>query len=116
MIARTKTAMHLYETGLPCRFYLPLISMVDMSMLKPSQMKTQCPYKGEAEYYDIEVGGKTYENLFWYYTYPTLESNKIEGLICPYNEKVDIELDGVKLDRPNTHFGRSQVDQKPSIV
>ena len=51
-----------------------------------------------------------------YYTHPTLESNKVEGLICPYNERVDIELDGQKLERPDTHFGKSKVGQKPSIV
>ncbi len=56
--------------------------------------------------------------LTWkrYYTHPTLESGKVEGLICPYNERVDIELDGQKLERPDTHFGRAKVGQKPSIV
>lgn len=115
-IAHTDTAMHLYETGLPCRFYIPFISITDPSILKPSSMKTKCPYKGEAEYYDVEINGKRHENLFWYYNHPTLESNKVEGLLCPYNERVDLELDGVKLERPDTHFGRKKVGEKPSIV
>ena len=63
-IGETDTAMHLYETGLPCRFYLPL-TCVDQTVLRPSEMRTKCPYKGEAEYYNVEVGGKTHENLLW---------------------------------------------------
>ena len=115
MIAHTHTAMHLYETGLPCRFYIPLTS-VDASVLRPSDMTTKCPYKGKAEYYNVEVKGQVHENLFWYYTNPTLESSKVEGLLCPYNERCDIELDGQKLERPDTHFGRTKVGTKPSIV
>lgn len=107
--------MHLFETGLPRRFYLPLTSL-DQTVLRPNNTRTQCPYKGEAQYYDVEVGGKTHQNLFWYYTRPTIESSKIEGLVCPYNESVDIELDGEKLERPGTHFSRSDVNKKPSIV
>ena len=47
-IAHTSTAMHLYETGLPCRFYIPLTS-IDPSVLRPSSTQTKCPYKGTAE-------------------------------------------------------------------
>ena len=114
-IATTTSAMHLYETGLPCRFYMALTS-IDPAVLRPSKTRTQCPYKGEAEYYSVEVNGKLHEDLFWYYTRPTLECGKIEGLACPYSERVDIELDGQKLERPDTHFGKSKVGQKPSIV
>lgn len=115
MIAHTTTSMHLYETGLPCRFYIPLTS-IDPTVLRPSDMRTKCPYKGEAEYYNVEVNGKLHENLFWYYTRPNVEVSKVEGLVCPYNERVDIELDGQKLERPETHFGRMKVGQKPSII
>ena len=114
-IAHTDTAMHLYETGLPCRFYIPLTS-IDPSVLRPSKTRTQCPYKGEAEYYSVEVNGKLHEDLFWYYTRPTLESGKIEGLVCPYNERVDIELDGQKLEQPVTHFSKAKLNQKPSVL
>jgi uncharacterized protein (DUF427 family) len=114
-IAHTKTAMHLYETGLPARFYLPMTS-VDPTVLRPSTTKTKCPYKGEAEYFSVEINGELHEDIFWYYFRPTLESNKIEGLLCPYNERVDIELDGKKLERPKTPFGKPKEMKKPSAV
>jgi uncharacterized protein (DUF427 family) len=114
-IAHTQTSMHLYETGLPVRYYIPLTS-VDASVLRPSETRTKCPYKGEAEYYSVEVGGKVHEDLFWYYVNPTLESSKVQGLLCPYTERVDFEVDGVKLERPKTHFGAPKEGKKPSAV
>ena len=115
VVAKTQTSMHLSETGLPVRFYIPLTS-IDASVLRPSKTTTKCPYKGKAEYYSVEVNGKLHEDLFWYYTNPTLESSKVEGLCCPYNERVDIELDGEKLDRPKTNFGPPKEGKKPSAI
>ncbi|KAK3718933.1 hypothetical protein LTR37_004849 [Vermiconidia calcicola] len=114
-IAHTTTSMHLYETGLPCRFYIPLTS-VDPTVLRPSKTTTKCPYKGEAEYYSVEIKGELHEDIFWYYRVPTLESGKVEGLLCPYNERVDIELDGKKLERPKTPFGPPKKMKAPSAV
>lgn len=45
-----------------------------------------------------------YEDIVWYYNRPLLESAKIEGLVCFYNEKVEIEVDGEVLDSPRTVF------------
>ncbi|KAF2765987.1 DUF427-domain-containing protein [Teratosphaeria nubilosa] len=116
-VAETTTSMHLYETGLPVRYYIPLTS-VDPGVLRRSETRTRCPYKGESEYYSVVVGGETYEDVVWFYDRPTLESAQIAGLVCFYNEKVDIELDGEILERPVTHFGKSKPreNKKPSAV
>lgn len=104
LVAETNFAMHLYETGLPVRYYMPL-TCIDPSVLRPSKTQTGCPYKGEAEYYSVEVkGGKKVEDCVWYYNTPLLESAKVEGLCCFYNEKVEIELDGVVLETPVSPF------------
>lgn len=123
-VADSKSSMHLYETGLPARFYLPLTD-VDASKLRPSKTKTQCPYKGEAEYYSVDTGkGGVATDVVWFYERPTLECAKIEGellteadgidtaantynppgLLCFYNEKVDIKLDGEWLEKPKSPF------------
>lgn len=114
-IASTPTAMHLYETGLPCRFYIPLTA-VDQTVLRKSDTTTKCPYKGIADYYSVEINGQVHEDLFWYYRAPTLECAKVEGLVCPYNERVDITLDGKKLERPKTPFGPPKKMAAPSAV
>ncbi|KAK6439612.1 hypothetical protein LTR95_004184 [Oleoguttula sp. CCFEE 5521] len=103
-VAETTSSMHLYETGLPCRFYFPLTDVKPGTLVR-SDLKTGCPYKGEAEYYSVDLGeGRVAKDVVWYYTRPTLECAKIEGLVCFYNEKVDIELDGKKLEKPVSPF------------
>lgn len=87
VVADTRSSMHLYETGLPCRYYIPLTA-VDASVLRPSETRTRCPYKGEAEYYSVEVDGNLHEDVVWYYRCPTMESSMVTGLVCFYNEKV----------------------------
>jgi len=107
IVAEATSSMHLYETGLPVRYYLPFTS-IDVSKLQTSSTRTQCPYKGEAEYYSLKVGGEEHKDIVWYYRTPTIESSAVTGLCCFYNEKVDISIqeDGKwkRLDRPQTVF------------
>ena len=102
-VAAAPSCVHLHETGLPVRYYLPAGS-VDPQILRKSDLVTKCPYKGEAEYYHVVVDGKEYQNIVWYYRLPTHESAAIAGLLCFYNEKVDTVLDGERLERPKTPF------------
>ncbi|KAF2136499.1 uncharacterized protein K452DRAFT_302706 [Aplosporella prunicola CBS 121167] len=97
-------AVHLYETGLPTRFYLPLTAVSEGVRLRPSETVTSCPYKGDANYYDVVVGDQTHKDLVWWYKCPTVECAAVAGLVCFYNEKVDIEVGGVRLERPVTPF------------
>jgi uncharacterized protein (DUF427 family) len=93
----------LFETGLPVRYYLPKTD-VRLDLLTPSATTSRCPYKGTAEYYSVTVDGTTFEDVVWWYRLPAHESAGIAGLVSFYNEKVDIILDGVRLDRPGTNF------------
>ncbi|KAI6083457.1 DUF427-domain-containing protein [Hypoxylon rubiginosum] len=108
LVAETTASYHLHETGLPCRYYVPATS-VDRTILKESETTTACPYKGVANYYDVELDGddgqkNTFKDLIWYYRTPTLECANITGCLCFYHEKegVEIELDGKVLSRPKT--------------
>ncbi len=94
----------LFETGLPPRYYLPLAD-VRMDLLRPSSRQTQCPYKGTATYWSLEVGGTTHDDFVWTYRAPLPESQKIAGLVCFYNERVDLYVDGELQERPRTKFG-----------
>jgi uncharacterized protein (DUF427 family) len=93
----------LFETGLPPRYYLPLTDL-RMDLLRPSSTETHCPYKGTATYWSLVVNGTEYEDAVWIYRTPLPESQKVAGLACFYNEKVDISLDGIRQDRPKSHF------------
>lgn len=93
----------LFETGLPPRYYLPLTD-VRTELLTPSATLTRCPYKGTAEYFDVRVGEAEYRDLAWIYRTPLPESQKVAGLVCFYDEKVDVFLDGELRERPKTPF------------
>ena len=93
----------LFETGLPPRYYLPLPD-IRAELLIPSGTQTHCPYKGTAGYWSVDAGHGVHHDLVWIYRAPLPESQKIAGLACFYNEKVDIYLDGELQQRPRTHF------------
>lgn len=103
LVADSTRSTVLYETGLPPRYYLPK-SDVRMDLLTSTDSSSGCPYKGWAEYWSVNVGGSTHDDLAWGYRTPLHESEAIAGLVCFYNEKVDIELDGVAIERPKTKF------------
>lgn len=43
---------------------------VKRDFFKDSDMHTTCPWKGEANYYDIEVDGESNDGAAWYYPIP----------------------------------------------
>jgi uncharacterized protein (DUF427 family) len=99
VVAESDNNVFLHETGLRTRYYLSPTSIVDWKALTPSDTSTFCPYKGQASYYHLKVGGKEIKDAIWYYTYPTAESAMIQNRLCFYNEKVDVFVDGVKEDQ-----------------
>jgi uncharacterized protein (DUF427 family) len=103
VIAETNRPVLLFETGLPTRYYIPKLD-VRMDLLEPTETVTKCPYKGEASYWSLKVGDKTYRDFVWSYPRPIPEVPKIENLLCFYNEKVDLYVDGVKQERPVSPF------------
>ena len=94
----------LFETGLPVRYYLP-VTDVRVGLLAKSERTTRCPYKGVAGYYSVE-GVEDGEDLAWYYRIPTSESVKIANLVCFFNERVDVYVDGELQERPATRWSR----------
>ena len=103
VVAETNRPVLLYETGLPTRYYIPKLD-VRMDLLEATQTVTHCPYKGAASYWSLRVGDKTYRDFVWAYPQPIPEIPKIENLLCFYNEKVDLFVDGVLQERPISPF------------
>jgi uncharacterized protein (DUF427 family) len=104
VVADSRRPTMLFETGLPPRFYLPADD-VRLEKLTRTDTRTSCPYKGTTgRYYTLEAGGQRLEDVVWCYDEVLAEVQGIEGLLAFYNEKVDLEVDGVPWERPVTPF------------
>lgn len=102
-VARSTSSRMLFETGLPRRCYLPLAD-VRMDLLEPTDTVSHCPYKGAAQYWTVVVDARRHEDVAWGYRTPLPESRLVAGLVCFYDEKVDVSVDGVRQGRPVTKF------------
>jgi uncharacterized protein (DUF427 family) len=103
-LAESAWAVLVFETGLPTRYYLPRTAL-RLDALEPSDTVTECPYKGRTSaYWSVRAGGRLHRDLAWSYDFPTAALLPIAGLVAFYNEKVDIDLDDRRLERPRTHF------------
>lgn len=100
VLAESLSPVMVFETGLPTRYYLNRTD-VDFSLLRDNDTKSQCPYKGlQSGGWDAVRGGTVVEDVAWAYDFPTTALAPIKGLICFYNEKVDILVDGQPQPRP----------------
>jgi uncharacterized protein (DUF427 family) len=103
VLAESDHAHVLFETGLPARWYIPKVD-VHMELFEPTDTTSQCPYKGQAEYWSVRVGDRTIPDFAWSYRTPLPESQKVAGMVCFYNERVDLFIDGELQERPRTKF------------
>ena len=101
VLAESTRPHALFETTLPTRWYLP-VDDVEWELLEPSDTVSQCPYKGTARYWSVRAGGEVHRDLAWSYPEPVVECPRIAGLVCFFNEKVDMVIDGVPQPRPIT--------------
>ncbi|WP_329571360.1 DUF427 domain-containing protein [Kitasatospora sp. NBC_01266] len=107
VLAESSSPVLVFETGLPTRFYLNRTE-VDFSRLVPSDTVTACPYKGTTTgYWSARIGERLHPDLAWCYDFPTHQLTPIAGLVAFYNERVDLFLDGRKLERPKRPTARA---------
>jgi uncharacterized protein (DUF427 family) len=105
VVAESTRAIALFESGLPPRFYLPAED-VRTDLLEPSETTTRCAYKGVASYRHVRIRDRLHEDLAWTYEEPDDDGRAIRGLICFFNERVDLEVDGRAQERPSTQWSR----------
>jgi uncharacterized protein (DUF427 family) len=101
VVAESREAVVLRETGLPPRYYLPR-EHVRGDVLRSTPKNTECPFKGEASYWSVEVDGNTHENVVWTYSSPIPKAAAIEGRLAFFNERADHIIDGERQERPDS--------------
>ena len=105
VLADSRRPSILVETYLPKRYYLPRAD-VRLDLLEPSATTSRCPYKGVASYwsYPGDGSGPGVADVAWSYRAPIPELPKVEALVCFFDERVDVTVDGVRQDRPATQW------------
>ncbi|MEO5839104.1 MAG: DUF427 domain-containing protein [Acidimicrobiales bacterium] len=91
-VADSHRPVVLEEIGNPTRYYLPRED-VRTELLRPTDRKSTCPFKGQASYWSIDVAGTTLDNVVWSYETPIPDAEPITGLLCFYNDRVDLTVE-----------------------
>ena len=100
LLAESPRPLVLFETSLPVRYYLP---PEDVRVeLVPNDTRSVCPYKGVATWWSARIDDRVLEDIAWSYPSPVPENPRIRGMVCFRNERVDLTVDGERLERPIT--------------
>jgi len=91
LVAETDHPVILEETGLPTRYYLRRED-VRMDLFRATTFSTQCPFKGQASYWTLQLGDNIHDGIMWSYETPIPSAEGITGLLCFYNDRVDLTV------------------------
>lgn len=106
LIAETRRAKRVLETGHPPVYYFPRED-VRMELLRENPLATWCDWKGLARYFDLEAGGARAEAAAWELPLPTRIYEPIRGWIAFYAQKMDAcFVDGERAaPQPGEYYG-----------
>ncbi|MEQ9356705.1 DUF427 domain-containing protein [Coleofasciculus sp. F4-SAH-05] len=62
-------------------YYFPPDS-INQEYFKESSTHTSCPWKGQANYYTIEIDGQQNKDAAWYYPQAKEKAKKFEGYVA----------------------------------
>lgn len=75
-VADSMRTLLMTESGRGRVHYFPLAHVLT-DLMRRSDHRTRCPFKGEASYWHLTVGGRTVENAVWAYPDPYDEVREI---------------------------------------
>jgi uncharacterized protein (DUF427 family) len=101
LLAASSRPYLLLEAPLPVRYYLPPED-VSEGILQPSSTQTLCAYKGQARYWSL----RDEDDIAWSYPEPLREAAEVTDRIAFFNERVDLIVNGTRVDRPVTPWSR----------
>jgi uncharacterized protein (DUF427 family) len=88
VLADSRNALTLREADYPPVQYIPR-GDVEMALLERTEHASYCPFKGDASYYSVPVGGERSANAVWTYEAPFAAVAEIEGHVAFYPDRVD---------------------------
>ena len=90
VLAETKDALELTEGSYAAVMYFPR-GDVAMAFLEPTDTKTHCPHKGDANYFTIVAESDQIKDAAWSYESPKADLSQIAGHLAFYPDKVTVE-------------------------
>lgn len=90
VLGESSNVIELSEEGYEPVLYVPRGDLA-MAFFEPSDTKTTCPHKGEANYYHFEAKSGTIRDAAWSYETPIDGLDRIKGHLAFYPDKVTVE-------------------------
>ncbi|MEH6403569.1 MAG: DUF427 domain-containing protein [Sneathiella sp.] len=91
VIASSSSVLKMTEKAHDDRYYFPK-DHIDMTCLTATDHSTYCPFKGQAQYWTINVGDDALVNGVWGYAEPYEECLELVDHVCFYLEKPEFRL------------------------
>lgn len=86
VIADSADVIRVREDENPDRYYFPR-SDVNMSLMERTDTTTECPFKGTAHYYSLNIADQQLEDAAWTYEEPYEEHAALEGRMAFHDER-----------------------------
>jgi len=89
VVAESDRCLLVRESDHRDQLYFPRAD-VDATVLVDSSHHTVCPFKGEASYAGLAVGGTSLDDVLWWYPHPMAEVAGIDGYVAFYHDRVEV--------------------------
>jgi uncharacterized protein (DUF427 family) len=100
VLVETRRPFLVFETHLPVRYYIPREDF-NWNLLTPTNTHTPCPYKGQASYWSVTIGGHLFKDFVWGYPDPfDPAAVKFKDCLAFYTEYADVYVDGQLIEKP----------------